>query len=230
MLVLAGIAALLCPPDAASAALIDLASTPEDSGIIGGVDWAPSPGADGFRIDWEIYSNGDGTWHYIYTFRDEDESALTPATSHVIIQLSDNIEADDLFNFSGDADPNEVEFGTFGEHQGNPGFPTGKSIFGVKIALDGDQSQIEFDATRQPMWGDFYAKGGSDSYAYNADIGVAVANLYEYDGTPVDGEGQPLGKILVPDTVPEPASLAMLALGGLALARTKRRNGRRLAH
>jgi len=203
------------------AGLVDSLCTPD--GLIGGGDYAPPPDSDGYCVHWDIAQNNDGTWHYIYTFLDQDDRELSPATSHFIIQLSENIDPEeDLFNFSGDIEE-DPEFGAFGPGSGNPGFPTGESIFGMKINLAGDQLSVEFDSTRQPMWGDFYAKGGSSSFAYNADLGVDVANPNDYNGTPVDDAGAPLAKVLVPDTlVPEPGTLALLAAAAF-LRRSRRR-------
>ncbi len=170
---------------------------------------------EGFRLDWEVSQNEDGSWHYEYTFSDKGQGGLTPAVSHVILQLSQNIQPSDVYDFAGDV--GSVSFGTFGPQASNPGFPTGQSIFGVKIDLDDSQSHIEFDSTRCPMWGDFYTKGGSKSYAYNDDLGVSVANAGDYLGVPLSASGSVLSKILVPDThttpVPEPASMAIMALG-----------------
>ena len=75
------------------------------------------------------------------------------------------------------------------------------------------------------MWGDFYAKGGSDSFVHNTSLGANVLNLYDYDATPADDSGNALSKILVPDTVPEPATVGLLALSGVALVRRVRRVG-----
>ncbi len=190
-------------------------STPAGSGVTSGGNYAPT--ADGFRIDWNITQNPNSTWHYEYDFTDGGGQVLSPAVSHIILQLSSNITESDLFNFDFAGDVADVEFGTFGPTPSNPGFPAGESLFGVKIDLDGDQVHVEFDSNRQPMWGDFYTKGGSNSFAYNTSFGVTVANPNDFLNPAVDDKGGALFKILVPDTIiPEPSALVLL-LSGLGL-------------
>lgn len=191
-------------------------STPSGSGLISGGGWT-----GGYMVAWDITQNMNGTWHYEYTLSTAAGGPLTPASSHAIFQLSENIEESDIFNFDGNFDDSEIS--TFGPHPSNPGFPTGESIYGIKIDFtDGGVTFIEFDSTRQPMWGDFYAKGGSSSFVYNTHLGVEVVNPNDYLGTPMNVTGAPLHKILVPDTIPAPSGLAVLGLAGLAAARRRR--------
>lgn len=217
---------LLCGGASLQASLVGYLSTPDTSGLIAGDDgW--SPGEGGYRVAWTISQNPDLTWHYKYEFFKADGSPLSKLTSHFIISLSDNIEESDLYDFSTDIDTETVEFGRFRGNASNPGFPKGESIFGVKLSLQNNQAVAEFDSNRQPMWGDFYAKDGKSgefwNYAYNTDLGVEVANPNDYNGTPVDGSGNELHKILVPDTIiPEPTTICLLGLGSLALLRRKR--------
>lgn len=208
---------------AANAALIEgFLNTPQ--GLYSGDDgWSPTEG--GYRVTWTISQNG-GVWHYEYAFSKADGSPLEKETSHFIISLSENIQSGDVFNFTGDFDLGAPpEIGVYGPGKENPGFPAGETIFGLKVNLDGDHVMVGFDSFRAPMWGDFYAKdgvtGGLWNFAYNTDLGVEVANPNDYSGAAVDADGNELYKILVPDTVPEPASLTLLALGGLLLRRKK---------
>lgn len=188
-------------------------------GLVSGGDWVSANG--GYCVTWTITENASD-WHYEYTFYDESRGSLGMDTSHFIIELSKNIELSDLYNFTGDVDPEDgLELGIFGSAGGNPGFPTGKSIYGIKINLGLDQTTVGFDSNRSPMWADFYAKDGKFedewNYAYNSDLGIEVANPNDYSGEPVDEEGNALVKILAPDTIPEPMTVCLLGLGGLLL-------------
>jgi hypothetical protein len=215
---LGAVSAVLFAIGTANAGLIGSLTTGD--GLVGGGNWQGSPDDDGFKVSWDVSQNPDDTWRYTYTFTNEDGEELSPETSHFIIQLSDNISEDDLFNFSGDF--GDIEFGTFGEGAGNPGFPGGESIFGVKINMEGDQLTVTFDSNRFPQWSDFYAKGGATSFVYNEDIGVEVANLNDYNGVPVDEFGNELAKVLAPDTIiPEPASLSLIAVAMLFALRRR---------
>jgi hypothetical protein len=215
----ASLSSALVVTSTASAALSGFLMTPAASGVVGGGNWAPPTGGQGYHIAWNVSQNVDLTWHYVYTFTQPNGASLSPLTSHVIIQLSETAGEDDLFNFKGDID--KVEFGTYALSSGNPGFPAGEEIFGVKINLAFNQQQIEFDSVRMPMWGDFYSKGGggaNPSFAYNTHLGAEVVNPHDVHGTPVDMYGNPLTKILVPNTrIPEPMTVVLFGLGTLGI-------------
>lgn len=207
---------------AVNAGLIGYLTTSENGGLIsGGQSW--NADAEGYRVDWVITLNPDRTWHYQYTFSNQVHEPLRMDTSHIIISVSENLSLTDVFNFSFDVDVDELAISTYGLEPGNPGFPAGDVIYGLKINLINDQMVVAFDSVRQPMWGDFYAKGGGQpkNFAYNSDLGTAVANLHDYLGVPVDAFNQPLSKVLVPNTIPEPATLLLLGVGGLFMLKCK---------
>jgi len=194
-------------------------STPSGSGMFaGGQTWAYPPG---FRLDWEVTQTTPSTWHYKYTFTDENGGELSMLVSHMIISLSDNIQKQDLFNF--DTYAVEWGIGTFGLHSGNKEVLIGEIMFGMKLSFGFDQMVAEFDSSRQPMWGDIFATGHAEpkNYAFNVDLGVEVANPHDYDGVPVDASGKPLHKILVPNSIPEPCGLLLLSLGAMILRKRK---------
>lgn len=212
----------VCVSLQAHGGLVGVLST-ESAGLVsGGKTWGS--GGEGLTVSWMVSRNDDGTWHYEYSFSNAGGGTLKMEVSHFIISVSDNLTPSDVFNFGGDVQDTELR--TFGDEPSNPGFPAGRSMYGLKIDLKGEQAAAAFDSVRVPMWGDFYAKGGGNpkNYACNSDLGAAVANPHDYLAAPIDADGNPLFKILVPDThsdVPEPAMLTMLGLGALALIHKK---------
>ncbi len=183
------------------ASVVGFLSSPIVSGVFSDGEWDSDE--DGFQIKWTVGQNQDQSWHYKYEFLKANGDPLEKLTSHITISLSDNINTGNLYNFGSDID--DITLGTFGPAPSNPGFPMGESIYGVKFDLTDNQAVAEFDSTRQPMWGDFYAKSGFSqskvsqgewNYAHNVDIRVDVANLHNYMGTPVDALGNELFKIL----------------------------------
>ncbi len=176
----------------------------------------------GFRIDWTISHNDDDSWHYSYTLSDWWGDYLLPDASHLILELTKDFTVKDIYNIKGDVD--HIEIGDFGRSPSNPGFPEGEWIHGIKFDLTGNARHIEFDSDCQPMWGDFYAKGGNKSYAFTDDLGWPVANPFDYNGRPVDAYGIEMQKVLVPGpaSIPEPATLTLLLLSGYGLRRRHR--------
>ncbi len=187
-------------------------------GLLGGGNWLQS----GMSIEWSVLQNPDQTWHYSYTFtHDRGE------TSHLILEVSSNFTADDIFNATGDFGATEIRL--FGQEPGNPLIPG--SLFGVKFdGASGLVTHIDFDSRRMPTWGDFYSKDGAagglgENVAWNAGF-----TEMDVDPTAPADNGSLDNHLLVPDTatepIPEPSGLLLMGSGLVAAAGMIRRRRR----
>jgi hypothetical protein len=186
--------------------VLDGTLTVDAGEIIVGGDWG-----SGTEFYYQVTRPDDPTapLHYLYTFTEVPSS---PSWSHFILEVSQAAEGElpafDVGNPMDYSNGPGVEGNAtwYGPAVGNPGFPAGQSIFGIKIN-PGESGTIEFDSYRLPMWGDFYVKGGPDSFAYNSGLGS------------LNG-----ANILVPDTkyVPTPGAV-LLGILGLGIAGLKLR-------
>ena len=159
-------------------------------------------------LTWNVDQINGGLWSYSYTFT----VAAAPGISHVIIEVSNTFT---MGNVKDGTDPfNESSplqtYSSAPPGDSNPGL--GIPVWGLKWNTPTGGSDSSFSWTlitdRAPMWGDFYAKGGRDTYALNEMIDT---------NAPSGAPGSTIsGKVLVPDSVtqiPEPSSLLFLGLG-----------------
>ena len=154
-------------------------------------------------------------WKYSYTL-----TVPQGAPSHMIVEASDapgrvfttaNIKA-----VTGSS-VQEIMLHESGS-SGNPNLPA--DVHGIKFEglAEATTITITFFTDRDPIWGDFYSKDGEQNSLHND--GLVAADPDPFINPPANG---PLNDhLLVPDTIAEPATLSLLALGGLAILRRRR--------
>ena len=164
----------------------------DDPGVIGFGEWE-----EGFSLTWDVVETESG-WVYSYAIGDDDKDI-----SHLNLEVTFD-SPEPLIGYNGEfLDPKWL----LANHPGSPGQPI--DIFGVKF--DEGQDFISFFSDRAPVYGHFYAKSGTDTYAYNA--GALDVDSWDV----LDFVVRPNG------VVPEPGSLALLGLGACVVAVWRRR-------
>ncbi len=199
-IVVALLATLMVLPIWARGAIITGSVSTADGSVIGGGDWAT-----GVTLDWSVAGVGSA-YLYSYTF-----TAPVPALSYFQLQTSGNFTESNILDIS-----NAYDIGTFCAGPSTTEWPDGESLYGIKFEdIEGDAPfALTLLSDRAPMEGDFYAKGGRDSFAYNSGFGA------------LDG-----ANIMVPDTesapVPEPGTMILIGSGLIAVAGLGRKRFRR---
>jgi hypothetical protein len=172
-----------------------------------------------FQIGWTITNTGPSAWHYIYTISGVVASGGL-GLSHFILDTSDNCinTTSGTFTDANCVTNATISAGTVtlvpGDYSsaggGNPNFPVGPDIIGVKFNVVGGPAipvTIAFDSDRAPVYGDFYAKVANSSTSYNNGLtNHASTTLSDFIARP-DTSGS---------VIPEPAAW-LLSSGGLLL-------------
>lgn len=188
-----------------------------DRNLVASDDWADSTCTLRWIVSFDASTN---YWTYEYSFT----TSGSPGISHVITEVSETFGTDNVE----DGTTPTYELGTYlPTDPSNPFIPG--SLYGLKFNVPEDYDGTVYTWTivtdRAPVWGDFYAKGGSANgnflgYAYNTEFGNP-------NDTPVTNNMNEIGWVVVPDTVttvPEPSTLIFLGLGILFVALLLRRN------
>lgn len=185
----------------------------DDGGLIAGGKYG-----SGTTLSWTVTNETEsGLWRYTYTL--EVSGTKAPAISHMIVEVSDGDPGPAFTQanlFSPTTNPTgwigNIQIQTYTSQQGNPGMPG--SLYGVKFNAAGDLDArtvtLTFESDRIPVWGDFYAKGGSNSMVINQGFSAD-------DPTDPAGNGSYLNHVLVPDTmtmtIPSPGAVLLVSFG-----------------
>ena len=210
----------------------------------GSLQYTPGPPADsgdGLNVigaQWTTYTvtfswnvtNADTTypaypWKYEYRMQ---HSGTQAGYSHIILEGSDNLTANDIFGLTG-AVLDSVKLQTV--LGGNPAMP--EDVYGIRF---NPPTPGIFDLTwsfycnREPEWGDFYARCGgaggviNQAYNYNVDVSGVKRGFLDTDGSNTNlDDVDPLAPIsngsvdfhvLVPNSVvPAPGAFLLGSLG-----------------
>jgi hypothetical protein len=168
-------------------------------------------------------------WKYEYRM---ELSGTAHGFSHIIVETSDSLTADDIFGLSG---ATVASLGLQTVQSGDPGMP--EDLYGIRFEpLSSGVTDMtwSFYSNREPVWGDFYAKDGGQAgvtdiaYNYNMDASGVERGFLDPDGsntnrddidpTAAPSNGSVDFHILRPDTkittvVPAPGALLLAAIG-----------------
>jgi len=168
-ILLVGVSGSRCFADIWTGVPISDTLTWADTEIIAGGAWA----AAGTEFFYNVTrADLSSPLHYYYEFTVAD----APGISHMIIEVSSAAAGGDLGEFTV-LPPDYINGPTVypGAYDwDDPGNPSGSYEWtmerGIKFELTSGSTWIlEFDSWRAPMWGSFYAKGGS-IYAFNTGL------------------------------------------------------------
>ena len=214
-----------------TAAMATPLTTPPATGTrsVGSGLAAAGPWADDippFTMAWDITNPSAGVYHYAYTFTFDPTRA--GGFSHWDLQLTDNcvtptVDSSCVYNIEKNTtDVLAIAYALFGPGGvDNNFFPPGASNFyGIKFNNASSSSPFiwEFDSSRAPVWGSFFAKSGGGTLVGAWNLGLTnpdSLNELDWIARP-NGNGGP-GPV-----IPEPSTMALLGMGGGALLLAKR--------
>jgi hypothetical protein len=190
-------------------------STSPPGGMVATGGWQNT----GTRLSWTVTHRGDYTWDYVYTW-----STTKRDLSHIIIEVSSDFTAADMLSWSSSHSTENNAFEGPKWHAQHSPAP----IFGIKwdLAVNTRTFTLSLHTTRAPMWGDFFAKDGKNTYAWNSGFGFDKNNPHAVgDGHAGEWVNNTYRAwVLVPNTIiPEPGTVFLLGGGLLILALYARR-------
>ena len=194
-----------------------------DGGLTGTGDWAAGVTLEWIVTDEDINAPTGFKWKYSYTL-----TVPKKDPSHFVIEVSDGSSGDiftsaNLVQLLGGS-LNKVDINT--EQQGNPHLPS--TVYGIKVEMANDVGKVvtvSLFSDRIPVWKDFYAKGSSHG-VWNDGFGNPDTVSYADPLLPAS-DGSVNYHILAPDSIPEPCTMSLLAIGGAAVLVRRRKRARR---
>ncbi len=204
---------LSCVPFAQAA--LYTGSLSAGSGLTATEDWDDTA----TELTW-IVTNEDSSapsgfpWKYTYTLHVPKKDI-----SHFIVEVSDGEDPFTVCNLADVTGAGEYEVQRYhptGDSGSNPLMPG--DLYGVKLEDWGEKTEVavSFFSDRQPVWGDFYAKDGTSGGEHNPVV-LYNTGFSATDPADAPADGSVENHLLVPDTVPEPAVMTLLLLGGVGL-------------
>jgi hypothetical protein len=198
--------------------------TSADGGLVGTGGWVANP-AKPVTFDWVVSEDSDESWHYHYVF---DSTGLQGTLGHLVLETSLNLTPDDILNATPKFENDGPKWQT--RKNGNPSIP--EPVFGIKFEqVSGTLVVIDFDSAHVPVWGDFYAKGGSVS----GNLWNAGFTSSDTDPSDPLKNGSVGNHVLVPDTmtfdsqsiirpvVPVPGAFVLGMIGTSLIIRLRKR-------
>jgi hypothetical protein len=206
---------------AAGAAVFTGSLTSQNGGILCTPYW------ETVTMGWTVTQLDNLLWRYNYDLTVSENAVQPKNISHMLIETSLGFTEGDIIstNWKGtNPSADDIEVQQWTDQQGNPDIPA--PLYGIKFntvsALPANSTGthwlVQFDTTRAPVWGDFYAKDGK---ADGANITAWNAGFLLADPTDAPANGSINNKILRPDTsenlvaVPEMNASALASLAGV---------------
>jgi hypothetical protein len=195
--------------------------TSANGGIVATPSW------ETVSLGWTVTQLVNQTWRYNYDLFVSQGATQQKNISHMLVEASLGFTECDILTtnwVSCTPKATDIEVQQWTDQQGNPSIPG--PLYGIKFntvtplpgSSTGTHWLVQFDTTRAPVWGDFYAKDGKTS---GTDITAWNAGFLLVDPTDGPANGSISNKLLRPDStetlpsVPEFSAPMLASLAGL---------------